>query len=126
MSAARAQNSAAISGCGRSPQTVRINVDAGTTTKLTYRDTGNNDRTELHVCPGDTVVWTGKQRHDQLAISFAKEGGTDSPADDGQISTSGHRITKHIKKNHARLKYPYDVTLTRNGSPIADDPLIGQ
>jgi len=124
MSAALAQN-ASITGCTRPAQTLNITVDAGQSTKLTYTDSSGNDQTTMHVCPGDTVVWTGKQHKDLLAISFAKEGGTDTPADDGQINTTGkHRIKKHIKQNHARLKYPYAVTLTRNGTPIADDPLI--
>lgn len=122
---ARAQNSPSITGCDRAAQTFNVAVDADQSSKLNYKDASGNNAATLHVCPGDRVMWTSAQTNDQLAISFAKQGGKDTPADDGKMTTrKKHQIAKHIKKNHARLQYPYSVTLTRNGTDTTDDPLI--
>jgi len=122
---AQAQNSVPIQGCSGSPQTWNVTADVDQNGKLFYRDGFGNDAAILHVCPGDDVTWAGKQDGDVITISFVKQGAQDSPADDGALTTENQpRIQKHIKQNHARVRYPYNVTLGRGGTQTVDDPLI--
>lgn len=113
---------------GSSDYVVVVGWDAQNN-KLTYRESKSGaDATELHVKHMKSIEWQPAHANAQtLAFDFSSN--SDSPFADSQSPKGAGKVfiprqLRQLHNGENSARYKYGVTLTDDGTPHSEDPII--